>query len=462
MATQLAVQDTAEDGTRSSVRLYGVFWRWHFFAAAIVIPFVLWQSVTGSAYLWSEWWMDYSHPELRFVRPAETHTAPGAQVAAALSFAGEGSGPRETVQAAHTPSMPMQMSQGHRSHEQALRAQSVASILLSDDPRRSTIVLLQAADGLPYPVFVDPHDARVLGTLPPAAWMPGITRALHGGWPIKPAGSWLLELGDGWALVMLLTGLYLWWPRGRGFIAALWPRTGAGLRVLLRDLHGCVAVWFSAILMFFLISALPWTDFWGNHVLAALEAATGQSSPAGFSNGGASAAQMRASLPSLDEAVLATRRAGVTGTLDVRLAPAQGAPLFITNTHALPWADRTLLAGAATGALTGVFANSDLPLIPRLVAIGVHVHQGDLGAVNRWLNTAFAMALIWLSVTGLISWWTRRPGRGLAAPPKARVALPRGVLAIAAVICVALPLLGASVVCIAALERTLRAVRPVR
>jgi uncharacterized iron-regulated membrane protein len=31
--------------------LYGRLWRWHFFAALIVIPFVLWQSVTGTLYL---------------------------------------------------------------------------------------------------------------------------------------------------------------------------------------------------------------------------------------------------------------------------------------------------------------------------------------------------------------------------------------------------------------------------
>ena len=51
--------------------LYGRLWRWHFFAALIVIPFVLWQSVTGTLYLWSEWWVDRAHPQMRFVKPQQ-------------------------------------------------------------------------------------------------------------------------------------------------------------------------------------------------------------------------------------------------------------------------------------------------------------------------------------------------------------------------------------------------------
>jgi uncharacterized iron-regulated membrane protein len=54
-------------GNSAEARLYPAFWRWHFLAALIVIPFVLWQSTTGTLYLWSEWWMDVRHPELRFV-----------------------------------------------------------------------------------------------------------------------------------------------------------------------------------------------------------------------------------------------------------------------------------------------------------------------------------------------------------------------------------------------------------
>lgn len=44
---------------------------------------------------------------------------------------------------------------------------------------------------------------------------------------------------------MIVTGLYLWWPRGRGFWQALRPRLSSGPRLLLRDLHATVAVLFA-------------------------------------------------------------------------------------------------------------------------------------------------------------------------------------------------------------------------
>src|SRR5690349_15077365 len=68
----------------SSSRLYGRLWRWHFFAAFIVIPFVLWQSITGSLYLWSERWIDFAYPTLRFVQPGSGRVPLSEQIAAAL------------------------------------------------------------------------------------------------------------------------------------------------------------------------------------------------------------------------------------------------------------------------------------------------------------------------------------------------------------------------------------------
>ena len=424
-------------------RLYGRLWRWHFFAALIVIPFVLWQSVTGTLYLWSERWMDAAHPGLRFVQPGARRVAASEQIASALRTAGGSS--------AMSSSAPSSRAL-HVHHGAASSGIGVQSVLLSEDPKRSTAVLLQGTNGLAYPLFVDPYTGDVLGQLSAAAWLPGITRALHGGWPLGDPGSWLLELGDGWAILMILTGLYLWWPRGRGFLAGLWPRWRSGARVLVRDLHSCVAVWFSIVFLFFLVSALPWTALWGEKILSSIEAATGQSSPAGFSPGGASVAQFSQALGPIDAAVTTARASGVRGTLDVRLAPWPDAPLFITNVHVWPSQDRTLIADPASGAVRGDYRNEDLPAVPRFVALGIHVHQADFGEANVWINTAFATSLVWLTVTGVISWWIRRPKKTLGAPPRVISELPRFVVAIAVLLCVLFPLLGLSVLCIFAVD----------
>jgi len=441
---------TATAAACGANRLYGRLWRWHFFAAFIVIPFVLWQSVTGTLYLWSERWMDAAHSELRFVSVG-SHTRPASeQVRAALGAVSPRS--RAENHVSHdAPNAPR--GQSPPAHHGAAAASvapgpAVQRVLIAEDPRRSTAVLLQARNGLPYPVFVDPYTAQVLGSLSPTAWLPGLTRALHGGWPLGDPGSWLLELGDGWAIVMIVTGLYLWWPRGRGLAAGLWPRVRSGRRVLLRDLHSCVAVWFSIVFLFFLISALPWTAFWGGRILSSIESATGQSSPTGFSPGGASLSQFGHALPSIDEVVTAARSRGVRGTLDVRLAPWPEAPVFITNANVLPAEDRTLIGDSSTGAIRGDYRNDDLPAIPRFVALGIHVHQGDFGWPNLALNTAFALSLIWLSVTGALSWWIRRPKHTIGAPPRSTSNFSRTLLAATVLACLVFPLLGLSVLCL--------------
>jgi uncharacterized iron-regulated membrane protein len=258
---------------------------------------------------------------------------------------------------------------------------------------------------------------------------------------------------------MIITGLYLWWPQGRSLGQTLRPRFHAGPRILLRDLHSSVAVLFSAVFLFFLISALPWTAFWGEQVLPRVQVALGQQGAAGFSPGGASITQIAAASASLDEAVATARARGVKGTLNIRLAPWPGAAWFMTNRSTSLADDRTVLGDTRSGAITGDFRHDDHPLIPRLVAVGIHVHQGDFGLANLWLNTAFALSLVWLSVTGVASWWIRRPKQTLGIPPKMLVRCPWPLVAIVATMCLLLPIFGASVLTVAGIEKLARGFR---
>lgn len=396
-------------------RLYRLFWRWHFFAALLVVPFVLWQSITGSLYLWSYPWMDASEPGLRFVVPNGAMAPVSTQLRAA--FAAE-------------------------SHA------SLAEIRLADAADRSTLVLLQEPDGLVRPIFVDPYGPRVLGGLDAWSWLPGITRNLHGGWPLGTAGSWLLELGACWAMVMIVSGLYLWWPRRSGWLRALWPRTSGGARVFWRDLHACVAAWFALLILCFLFTAMPWTAFWGGQILTPVQQSLDQQNPAGFSPGGASLGSAVLAGRALNRLVADARHDGVVGTLQIRLGAAPNSDWWVHNVDSPPGQDRYLVADHYTGEIKANIRGSDNPLMARLIDAGVHLHQGDYGAVNRWGNTAVAAALIWMTVTGITSWWKRRPRASFGMPARSNVAWPRKLVAAALVACAIFPLLGMSVAAI--------------
>src|ERR1044071_2840983 len=87
MSTVTGTVAAAASTGAGTTRLYGRLWRWHFFAAFIVIPFVLWQSISGTLYLWSERWIDAAHPELRFVTPSSQVVPLSTQIAIALQSA---------------------------------------------------------------------------------------------------------------------------------------------------------------------------------------------------------------------------------------------------------------------------------------------------------------------------------------------------------------------------------------
>lgn len=420
----------------STGRFYSRAWRWHFFAALIVIPFVLWQSVTGVLYLWHEELGELLYPRQVAVAPSSNTVSLDTQLAHVLE------------------------------HEDRAALQSIE---ISDDPTRSTAFFFADANGLPRPAFVNPHDGAYLGQVESTHWLRGLTRGLHGGWPVQPWGSYLLELGACWAIVMMLTGLYLWWPRNSAGVAGvLYPRLRQGGRMFWRDLHAVVGAWFGLIFLAFLFTALPWTTFWGRNVLEPIQKAAHQEAPIGFffaSGNGAHAGHAgheghdgheMAATPAtltLDQLVRHARAAGARGTIELRPSPG-GDVVSLRDDHPRTWDETWLQLDGQTGAVRIKATWKDYPLLAKAVALGVDLHEGHFfGRINQVFNTLVASALVWLVVTGFIGWYRRRPHGGLSAPPKRELKFPTFVIVTAGVLCIAMPLLGASVLVIAILDR---------
>ncbi len=409
----------------NGIRQYARFWRWHFYAAFLVIPFVLWQGTTGVIYLWHEDIADALWPQFRKVAPASETVSLDTQLAAATQ--------------AHGEALP-------------------ATVQLSADPGRSTQwVFKQEGSELSSVSFVDPHTGRLLGTVSADTWLPGLTRKLHGGWPLGKAGSWLLELGAGWCIVMVLTGVYLWWPRqARGLAGVLYPRLRAGSRIFWRDLHSVVGLWFAGIFLVFLFTALPWTDFWGNQVLKPFQRATGQTAPKGlgFGHEGHNHAHDGMIMPlSLQTAFESARAEGVDGDLEITVKPGNG-PLVFTSKRNRAASERVLQIDRSSGAVLTRVGWNNFPFIPKVVATGVDLHEGTFfGRANQVFNTLTVTAFFWLIFTGLIGWYRRRPGKGLGAPPRPLIVWPRWVKVSAIGLCLFLPLLGMSVLLLWIVDR---------
>jgi uncharacterized iron-regulated membrane protein len=280
-------------------------------------------------------------------------------------------------------------------------------------------------------------------------------------------GSYLLELGACWTIVMILTGLYLWWPRqATRFAGVFYPRLAQGTRIFWRDIHSVVGVYFSLIVLAFLITAMPWTSFWGTQVLAPVQTALGQTSPADrFFTHGITHEALAEAQPSdagahaghalsLDELVAIARREGLSGALQINWHEHSAA--MRSDADRAP--DRIYLrVDRSTGEIAERAGWEAFPLLPRIVALGVDLHEGRFfGRANQIFNTLVACSLVWLSCSGFMSWYRRRPQRGLAPPPRRSVAFPTLLTSAIVGLSIVLPLLGLSIVLLLVCDRLFR------
>jgi uncharacterized iron-regulated membrane protein len=296
---------------------------------------------------------------------------------------------------------------------------------------------------------------------------------LHGELLMGNFGSALVELAACWAIVLIFTGLVLWWPRDGRLAGVLYPRLNIGGRVFWRDLHAVTGFWVSALALFLLATGLPWAKFWGDYFKEVRAITRMADGPQDWTNGSSEHAEhdhvamMAGITPSLSELNTLVPRIDA-----LKLAP----PVLITPPdYGHVWKARSdsanrplrtnLTFNGETGAQLSRRDFSQRHPIDQAVGIGVAAHEGQLfGAFNLALSLTAALGLIVLSFSA--AWmWLRRRAPGVLGVPEFQV-LPRfslAVLAGVALLALLFPLLGASIALVFLTERLLlRQIEPAR
>ncbi|MGH8263421.1 MAG: PepSY domain-containing protein, partial [Steroidobacteraceae bacterium] len=222
----------------------------------------------------------------------------------------------------------------------------------------------------------------------------------------------------------------------------------------------------SVLALFLLVSGLPWTPIWGtgfkqaSKLLSTAEIhqdwTIGASEHSEHShrlrNDVMEAADVRVTL---DE--IAPRIAALNLAAPVRISPPTArSPIWAVRGEPQ---NRTLRVSLDIDAKTGAivrredFANR--PLADRIVGIGVAAHEGQLFApLNQALGVLTAASLLTLSTSAMVMWWRRRPHGALGAPAVlSNPRLTRGLAILVLCFGLLLPVLGASLVLVAAVER---------
>lgn len=420
--------------------LYRTLWRWHFYAGLFVMPMVLLLALTGSLFLFKPQIDAFEERAWRGLATAPVVSA-DAQVAAALA------------------AFP-----GARLHAYRLPAA----------PGDAALVHVGPVNGGMRDVFVAP-DGRVLGALDPDQRLMAVVQRLHGQLLLGPAGSWLVELAASWAIVMIITGLVLWSPRRAGLAGVLWPRFGAGGRLVWRDLHAVAGFWVAGLALVLLLTGLPWADAWGRGfkaVRAELGWVKGRQDwtiggrPASDAGPGTHAehghqamlAMATAAAPAVTLAQMVEQARARQLAWPALVKPgAAGGDGWTVQSESQNRPLRVTLVYGRDGRLLRREGFADKHPIDQVIGYGVAWHEGQLfGWVNQLIGLTTALLLVTLSVTGFVMWRRRKPADRLGAPPPS-AATPRRMWLVPVTLALALllPLLGVSLLVLLAFDQWL-------
>ncbi|MBO6765545.1 PepSY domain-containing protein [Maricaulis sp.] len=397
-------------------RHHAAVWRFHFYAGLVVIPFFVMAALTGLAIVLKTPADHLFHHDRLVVEAGEARLPATEIVSAVLAR-----DPHRTVEAYIVP-------QG------ADRSVQLHTVMAHGGEEHTSHTPAGRVS------FADPYTGEILGESELGGSLADWAQSVHGTLLMGEVGDVLLEIVAGFGILLLGTGLYLYWPAGR----KTRPAPGRGLW---RRLHGVTGVSVSFVLLFFLVSGLAWTPVWGGRLTQAwgafpaerFAAPAGEARHAALNRPGAriipwalettplplpGQARPDATPVTLDDVVRFAQSEGFDG---YRILLPRGAlGVFTISATTMsgdirdPRRDRTVHIDPASGAVLGDAAFAEYSLGGKAMAAGIALHQGNAGPVNILVNVLACLAVLAMSISGFAMWWARRPaGRRWAPAPLA-------------------------------------------
>ncbi len=426
----------------SSVNLYRAVWRWHFYAGLFVLPFLISLAVTGALYLFRDEFDNLIHSDLKRIEVAQNvPKALPSDILAAAVAAVPGTAVKYT-----TPG----------------------------DPGASTEITVSTSEGK-RAVYVNTYTGQVAGSLPDRGTVMWTIRYIHS---LKYFGTYtryLIEIAAGWSILLVATGIYLWWPRKQSG-GVLTVRGTPKKRVFWRDTHAVTGIFVGFFIVFLAVTGMPWSGVWGAKVN---EWANGSNFgyPAGVRTdvpmSGEHLNHMAKTSWSLEQAKVPESTASATGQpigIDAAIARFDGLGLATGYTVVLPTKPTGVYSGSVypddlskqrvvhldqySGKPLIDMSYSDYGPLGKVLEWGINVHMGQqFGLANQIVLLAACVGIVLLAVSAGIMWWKRRPRGSLGVPPLPQdKRVLRGLLALLAIGGILFPLVGASLLVMLVLD----------
>jgi len=436
------------DTARTSLlaRRKSLFRRIHFWAALIASPFTVIAALTGILYIFTPQIETVLYDRLDHVTPAGVMRPLDEAVIAATAAA-----PAEwrlhSVVPAYVPHdtvkvnfMPVALTPSeHEGHNHGpVRAPSVA----------------QSTFGLPaqtVAVYVNPYTTEVTGSLANQARFNIWAKKLHSRLLQGENWRWMIELAASWLMVLLVTGIYLWWPRSGQ--KAL-PQVGAKGRIAWKQWHAFIGVALSVMSFAILTTGLTWSKYAGDQIRA-FRNGIGQA-PLQAPRHLQSALQDGASPLTWQAAWDAARRQAPDVALQL-IPPRESQDTWRASAadrgQPTKWFDLQL--DAYSGKPLYYAGWDKQTAFGKATAIGIPFHRGEFGWWNQVLLLLFGAGVLFSLVSGWVMFFKRRQPGSFGLPrllPGAWKSASTVTWLMAAVMFAAMPLLALSTVIVLTLE----------
>lgn len=420
-----------------STSLYAAIWRWHFYAGIFLAPLILILTISGVIYLFKPQIENAIYHDQLFVKEEKSVLTPEQLIVKV------GKAYPSSVITSYTPAP----------------AKNLSTQLEVDQ------------NGEIKTVFINQYNGKILGDLKSEDRFVNKIVKIHGELMAGTIGDRIVEMTASWAIILLVTGLYLWWPRKKEKImGVLIPRFSKGKRMLLRDLHAVPAFWFSIFISIFIFTGLPWSGLLGN-IINKFATATHTSYPTGLYDGNIPssiipskdvtkvpwAAEnlpvptsniMKAASLKVSDMISIADESNVHKGYTITLPANDNGVYTVSVNPPKPEDQATLHIDQYSGKILMDLRFKDYGMSAKIIEIGIALHEGHyFGVANQLTDLIICLVLASTTIFGIWIWWKRKPAGRIGSPLIPNdFKLTKGLIIIIILLGVILPLAGLSLI----------------
>lgn len=396
-------------------QLYALIWRWHFIMGLLITPILCVVAITGALYVFSDELETILYAQQMKVTPLTAQVSLDEEIAAV---------------------------------KQAYPDMMIHYIAQEAAPERSHRFYLEDEAENAISVYVNQYTGEVLGEVNSIfRTLLNIHMYLFAG----TVGNILVEISVAWAVVSLLTGFFLWLPRRKEKIrGVLRPRLKGNKRLQLRDLHTVPSFYFLGFALLIMLTGLVYTLVSGTFTLGSLYVT--KQLPEAYVNPPHSSPQDSAPIPA-SEALASYQARNPIATKEFGLDFPHDAEGTYTLTANFTHNHGNLYLAHIdqfSGELLSDVRWKDVPWGAKIFLHAYPVHTGSIyGVTTKILAVVTALLIAFMSISGVLMWWWRRP-KGKLGVPQSRAEAPRALVVLIIVLGFLLPMVGLSLLLILA------------